>query len=526
MALGRGWTARFILIALGAFAALGFAPLHIWPATGLALAGFYMRVRQVSSWNKPGRAAFGTGLLFGLGWFSASCFWIASAFIERGESFLLLIPPLVGGLAVVLSLFWGFAAAASARIMQGRPAWVAPMIFTGMFMLAELARGHLFSGFPWNLPGYAFEPGGWASQSVWWISIYGLSTLFVGAAALFGHALMQRSWRPFAGTAILLIGVFAYGGIRLSGAPEPGRAEIQPGIVLRLVNVPFRQSDKLDREKSFRIVDQFLATSLQPGVEDVTHIVWPEGAVTGLAIDDIFLLRTMGQSLARIDDTPPIWLMNSLRLEISPDPRTGAPKPAYYNSSVAVSFDASGNPAIAATDDKQKLVPFGEFIPGGEIVETLGARLVSTALGSITGAKEKRVTRFPGLPPLSAQICFEVVFPGLTPRSDVQPEFILNQSNDAWFGDTVGPSQHAAIARYRSIEEGLPMVRSAANGVTGIIDPYGRLTVKIARDRISYIDTTVPKPLKKNKSTRLSIFFVGLLNLAFIVISVAIGRAH
>ena len=526
--LGQEWLAHLAILGLGAFAALGFAPLHIWPATGLALAGFYMRVRQVSAWDRPGRSGFATGLLFGLGWFSASCFWIASAFIERGESFLLLIPPLVGGLAIVLSLFWGLAAAISARIMKTRAAWVGPLIFTATLMLAELARGHLFSGFPWNLPAYAFVPGGWASQSAWWIGVYGLSMAFIAAAALFGHALMERRgravWRPAAVSLLIFAMLFGYGGFRIAKAPEPGQSDIQPGVLLRLVNVPFRQSDKLDPEKSFAIIDRFLAESVQPGVADVTHVIWPEGAVNGLAIDDYLLLRVMGRNLAQVDDTPPVWLMNSLRLEISPDPRTGESRPRYYNSSVAVTFDAAGNPAIAGTDDKKKLVPFGEFIPGGEIVETLGARLVSTALGSLTGAEEKRVTRFPGLPPLSAQICYEVIFPGLTPRGDVAPEVILNQSNDAWFGATMGPAQHAAIARYRTIEEGVPMIRSAANGVSGIIDPYGRLVAQTSRKRVSHIDATLPKALKKQSSTRQANFFVVLLNFAFLVISMAIGR--
>ena len=523
--LGRGWAARLAIVLVGAFAALGFAPLHVWPATLAALAILYIRVREVSRWDRPGRSAFGTGLLFGLGWFSASCFWIASAFIERGPEFLILIPPLVGGLAVLLSLFWGAAAGVSARLMRERASWAGPVVFTASFTLAELARGHVLSGFPWNMAGYAFAPGGALSQSASLFGIYGLTMVVLLVAALAGQAVLMREWRSGAASAVLLASLFAFGAVRLASAPPPDRQPVHPGVTLRLVNVPFRQSDKLDPERSFAVVRAFIDQSVQPGLAGVTHVVWPEGAVNGLAIENGPLLRAMGASLVAETKRPPVWLMNSLRQEISPDSRTGRPQARYYNSAVAVTFDAAGNPAIAATDDKRKLVPFGEFIPGGEIVERLGARLVSTALGSITGAEAKRTARFPGLPPLSAQICYEVIFPGLTPANGTRPAFILNQSNDAWFGDTTGPAQHAAIARYRAIEEGLPMVRAAANGVTGVFDPYGRTVVMLTVTEPSHIDTTLPKPLNRKQKLKVVNFIITLLNLCLVVIVRTLRRS-
>ncbi|MGB6230064.1 MAG: hypothetical protein WBF53_08050, partial [Litorimonas sp.] len=104
---GRGWLHRLAVVASGALAVFGFAPFHLWGLVLLALALLFVRLLGISGWERPGRAGFATGLLFGLGWFSASCFWIASAFIERGPEFIPMIPPLVGGLAVLLSLFWG-----------------------------------------------------------------------------------------------------------------------------------------------------------------------------------------------------------------------------------------------------------------------------------------------------------------------------------------------------------------------------------------------------------------------------------
>lgn len=521
----QGWASTLSVIALGATAVLGFAPFHFWGLTLLSLIGLFVRLVGVSQWGRPRRAGFNTGLLFGLGWFSASCFWIASAFIERGPEFVPMIPPLVGGLAVLLSLFWGLAGVMTA--WAGRDGSVVRMVvvFSAAFTLAELARGHLLSGFPWNMAAYAFEPGGAISQTASLFGVYGLTMIAYAVAALAGWALISRVWVPGLASIAVMGGLFGFGSLRLSDT----RTDIQPGVVLRLVAVPFRQSEKMNPVSSLEIVNRYLGVSLEPGIEDVTHLVWPEGAVNGLAIEDEGLLRFLGQELVARTETPPVWLMSSLRQEIRPD-RSGSPRRYYYNSSFAVTFDRDGNPAVAASNDKRKLVPFGEFIPGGEIVEAIGARLVSTALGSITPAPEKRVVIFPGLPPISPQICYEVIFPGLTPRGSADtpaPQAILNQSNDAWFGGTVGPAQHAAIARYRAIEEGIPLIRSAANGISGVFDGYGRAGQALDGKSEAYIDAVLPLPIggkvhMRWVNTGLAIFNVSLL-LLILLFNVGFG---
>ena len=521
-AMRWGW--RATVAGLGAVGALSFAPLHIWPAALVALAGLYWRVMHVAATAaRPGRSAFGTGLLFGLGWFSASCFWIADAFVQRGPEFIVMIPPLVGGLAVLLSLFWGVACALTARVTGGRGVWLAPLAFASAFSLAELARGHVLSGFPWNLPAYAFAPGGWVSQVAAWIGVYGLSFVIVLGCAWLGAGLRARDWRPCALGAGLLASLAGLGALRLGAVAAPGALPVQPGVVMRIISVPFRQSEQFDPVRRFQIGSSYIAASTAPGIEDVSHLIWPEGAVPGFAIDNESLLRAVGGDLAVTTERPPVWIMNSLREEVSPDPRTGEPRSRIYNSSVAVTFDANGNPAIHSSNDKRKLVPFGEFIPGGEVVEALGARVLSTALGSITGAPEKRAARFPGLPLGSPQICYEVIFPGLTPRGGARPEFILNQSNDAWFGAGAGPQQHAAIARYRAIEERVPLVRAAANGVSGMFDPYGREVARVYPGQL-HVDTVLPLPGAKGPNMALISGALALLNLCLVLIARTFGR--
>ena len=519
----RGWLPRVMIIGAGAVSALGFAPFHIWGTTLFALTVLFIRLHGVAVWEKPGRAGFWTGLLFGLGWFSASCFWIASAFIERGPEFIPMIPPLVGGLAVLLSLFWGVAGGLVSRFSEGDTPTLSALLFIGAFTLAELARGHVLSGFPWNMAAYAFEPGGMISQSAHWVGVYGLTMLSFLIAAGLGLVWTQRQLSLSLVPLGVLAGLFGLGLVRLHTAPAPA---LQPGVVLRLVAVPFRQSEKINRATAAQITDAHVSLSISPGLDRISHLVWPEGAVNGLAMEDYGFLNFVGVNLAAATNEPPVWLMNSLRQEIKPD-RDGRPRPTYYNSAVAVTFDELGTPTVAGVNDKAKLVPFGEFIPGGEWVERFGGRLVSTALASITAAPEKRISDFPGLPPISPQICYEVIFPGLTPRQTEEepaPQAILNQSNDAWFGGTTGPAQHAAIARYRAIEEGLPLIRSAANGVSGVFDSYGRADKILDGKSAEFLDAPLPTALGPSISIRLMNLILLLLNLCLVVTSVALVK--
>ena len=422
-----------------------------------------------------------------------------------------MIPPLVGGLAVLLSLFWGAAGALTAR-QDGL--WRQGAVFVAAFTLAELARGHVLSGFPWNMAAYAYAPGGAISQSASLFGVYGLTGVSYLMAALVGAGFLTRSLRPAFGAAITLAGLFGFGTYRLSSASS----ESHPGVTLRLVSVPFRQSEKINPDTSLGIVNAFLGVSLEPGIESVTHLVWPEGAVNGFAVEDDALLTYLGGELALRTQTPPVWLMNSLRREQGLD-KKGMRKTYYYNSAVAVTFDQAGAPAVAGWNDKKKLVPFGEFIPGGVWVERIGAKLVSTAIASITPAPEKRVSQFPGLPPISPQICYEVIFPGLTPKGTPAPQAILNQSNDAWFGSTFGPAQHAAIARYRAIEEGLPLIRSAANGVSGVFDSYGRAERVLDGKRVGHLDTVLPISVGETVDMTRVNAVLALLNLCIILVS-------
>ena len=502
-----GWTGRALGLGLGALAVLGHAPFHFWPIAIVSLACLFVRLDKASNAARPARRGFSVALWWGIGYFAAGTFWVGSAFIERGPEFIPIMPFMVGGLALLLALFWALAGAFLAR-SKVSGLW-AVIGFTAAFTLAELTRGHIFGGFPWNLPAYIFEAGSRPSQIARWIGAYGLSALVLFISAAFGQALLQRkSIAPFVLSAVPIIGLYAVGHVRLAGA----ELAYQPDIKLRIVSVPFKQSQMMTQNGAVAVTNDFIKSSLQPGIKDVTHVVWPEGAVRGFrgpAMDDPNLLNAVGSGLASKDDTPPVWLMNSLQTEIDDGRRR------YYNVSVAVEFDAYGVPIRTVSNRKRKLVAFGEHIPFMDWFEDVQFPLISTNLASISPAKEKRLADFPGLPRLSPQLCYEVVFPGLTPRGDGKPaEFILNQSNDAWFGRSAGPAQHANIAAYRAIETGLPIIRAASNGISGQFDPYGRIQNVVVVGKTTHIDVMLVKPLKFNDNTSLLNLVLLLINLS------------
>lgn len=525
----RGWRGRILDIALGALAVLGQAPFHLWGVMLIVLALLklrldYMRLEE----GRPAGRAFYIAGRFGFGYFLFGLFWIGSAFIARGPAFIPLMPPMIIGLALLLALFWAVAGYFYKGSRLG--AFGSAIAFTALFSLAEFGRGHILSGLPWNLTGYIFPAGGQISQNAAYIGVYGLTCLvFLISAALSSIVFARRKPRLIWGPVLacgLILALFVSGQARLSGA----KINYVNGVKLRIAQVPFDQKDKLDAQKSVEIVNQFLEVSLRDGLGDISHIIWPEGAVNGLVLRNRSLIASFGQALIARTPEPPVWLLQTLRHEQKPfesDDEATRVVDQYYNSSAAITFDGQGNAQLAAFSDKSKLVPFGEFIPGGKLAERLGFKTLSTVLASLSPAQQKENSDYPGLPRVSAQICYEIIFPGLTPRSKTAPaQWILNQSNDAWYGRSIGPHQHFNQARYRAIEEGLPLIRAASNGLSGAVDPYGRVLKQAgARENIA-LDVRLPKSIKPVVEISVISIFLLLIILFFSILYARDGKGY
>lgn len=458
---------------------LSMAPWGFWPAMIAGFGGFYFLMTKM----KTRRAVFAAGWLFGFGYFSCGLWWIANALLVPGNPFSWVWPLAIAGLPAMLAFFPALAAYVAARFsdLKTIPGF---LLFIALMGISEWLRGHVFTGFPWNLYGYAWN--GWAAmmQNDAWAGPYMLTLLTVFWAALpaFLYVSDESAKRKAAAAtlaALLFTGCLTFGQWRLSG-PDPGTND---NVNLLIVQPNIRQDEKWDNSKAG---ENLYNLSLLSGAQNddggkTTLILWPETAITADALINPqarAIIRPALESYAG-----PVYLLTGLlRFETKTD------KEVYFNSVAAIGRGLG----IAAVYDKSHLVPFGEYIPFQKIMP-FGPFV---RLEGFTQGQGPQTLELSGIPAFSALVCYEIIFPGaVVSRKGPRPEFILNVTNDAWYGDSPGPRQHFMQARFRAIEEGLPVVRSANTGISGLIDPYGRPLLTIGIDSRGAERISLPKPL-------------------------------
>jgi apolipoprotein N-acyltransferase len=462
------WSAG--VLAAGGLTGLAFAPFHVAPAFLVGLAVLIAALGDAQGRLRPVRAGFWRGWLFAFGMFLAGLNWVANAFFVDPEKFAALAIPALLALPGGLALFWGVAGALAVRI-GGRGAGFACLV-AGLAGLAELARSHVLTGFPWNLPGHIWPAGGAMSQTAALIGAHGLSMLTLAAFALLAAgvlaALARRPARAIAAPVVAggaLLGAVAGFGIWRLAQPAPG----PDGPVVAVVEAGYTQAQKWDPANALPITRTYLDLLDAPQARDAALIVWPEGALPYLMLDQPEVMtaiearlggRVLATGLAREDSGP-----EGRRL---------------YNSLAIFARDARGF-HIAGLYDKMHLVPFGEYVPFGAVFDALGLRsLVSYGTDFTPGPSPRVALRVPGIGPAAPLICYEAIFPGAPVRGADGPRWLLNVSVDAWFGTFAGPAQHFNQARYRAIEEGRPLVRSASGGTSAIVDARGRVLASVS----------------------------------------------
>lgn len=518
--LSYGWRRRGIAFGAGAVSALAQAPFHIAPVLFLT---FPVLVWLLDGAAAPGRTglrrlrpAAAVGWLFGFGYFLAGLWWIGAAFLVEAETFGWMMPIAVLALPAGLALFTA-AGAAVARLL-----WVdSPLRILSLSLAltaAELARGHLFTGFPWNLIGQAVGFSDLTAQAASVVGVYGLTALglvvFATPAVLAADETAGRRWTRGAVLAIAALAVagdLGYGAFRLASAPAlladddgGGRPRV------RIVQPAIDQARKWDPESRLAAVDGLIDLSERRtdertlGSLSFALVVWPETALP-------FFLTEQPAALARIGEMvgPGTLLVTGApRVEPAGDGRL------YYNSVYAI---AEGGRIVDAYD-KVHLVPFGEYLPLEPVLSRLGLAKLAEGVGGFSAGPGNRTVQLPGLGSAGFLVCYEIIFPGAVVSQDERPDFLINVTNDAWFGNTPGPYQHFDLARMRAIEEGLPVIRSANTGISGIIDGYGRVMVSLDLGTRGVVDGFLPTALPR---TPFSIYGPYLL-LTFYVFSVTL----
>lgn len=505
-----GWRRIAAAFGFGALSAVALPPAHLWP---FAVAGFAALHWLLDGAARP-RGGFGIAWAFSFGYFAASLYWIAFALLVDAPKFAWMIPFATLGLSAGLAAFAGLAGWAFVRV--GARGVAGALLLAVLWTVGEWLRGHVLTGFPWNLVGTVWGGVPSMMQVAALFGTYGLSLLTVALGALLAAAIrpaarasgrIGANWSGPILAALVLAAAWGGGAWRLSDVP---RANV-PDIALRLVQPDVPQSLKWDpaaRERNFRAL---LELTKVPGFADRTHLVWPESAVP-FALDNDARLR-----LAIAAVTPAGGLTITGALRVANDVAGGV---RVWNSVHAV--DGSGT--LIASYDKFHLVPFGEYVPLRRYLTPLGVEKITAGAIDFSAGPGPVTLDLPGLPPASPLICYEVIFPGEVVAATRRPGWLVNVTNDAWFGITAGPHQHFASARFRAVEEGLPVVRAANNGISGVIDPYGRVTAQLALGRRGVLDAALPAALAPTPYARYGDMLLAALTVIVLAIAWALRR--
>lgn len=483
-----GWLALATAFLFGALAAAAMQPLLFWP---ILFASFPVLVWVLDGIHAGrGRSlrasirAFCVGWVFGFGYFLASLYWIGAAFLVEAETYAWMMPLALAALPAGMALYWALAMAIAALVWT--PGLGRIFLLAALLSLSEWLRGRLFTGFPWNALGYAAEAFDGLSQLAAYVGVWGLTFLVVLWASLPAALADADRGRLRTTAALLLLGSMlplgVTGAIRLNEAPLG--AAMGPSLRIVQPNVP--QSDKWRTGNARRILEELIAmSSAGAGAAggDLRIVVWPESSVP-------FLIDEEPEALAIIADVLPDdahLLMGSLRRTS----RFSADSQRVYNSL----FVLDGSGRIVAIYDKQHLVPYGEYLPLSAWLEPLGLRRLVKVPGSFDWGPGPQMVSVPGIPPFSPLICYEAIFPSEVTPAATRPEWLLNVTNDGWFGFTSGPYQHLAQARFRAIEQGLPLVRAANTGISAVIDAHGRVLESLPLGSQGIIEASIPQSL-------------------------------
>jgi len=501
--LSWGWRRRVIAFGSGAVGALAMPPFAMFPVM-IAPMSVAVWLIDGSADRSDGRravagllAAFGTGWWIGLGYFLAGLWWVGAACLVDAEKFLWAVPFSVLALPAALAFFPAFGCALARLLWLPGPLRVFALAFG--LGVSEWSRGLLLTGFPWNDLGMALGANLTLAQLASIIGLHGLTFLsiaiFATPATLWSVGEHRMFPAPTILAALALLLVAGYGALRL----EAPASQTVPDAKLRIIQPNVSQDASFAPENKDAILHRYFLLSARDangrtdGARGVTHLIWPESAFP-------FILSRDAQTISDIADflrSGATLITGAARLDSD-----GNGDPVYFNSIEVL--DRNG--LTRERYDKQHLVPFGEYLPFERWLDRAGITQFVQFPGGFSPGSGPRVLRVPGLPAALPMICYEAIFPaeiGDTFSGTRRPGWMLNLTDDAWFGLTPGPYQHYAQARLRAIELGIPLVRVANSGRSAVVDGLGREIAFAPLGLEAVLDFELPKPLPPTWQSRL-----------------------
>ena len=496
---------RLIAFAAGAIAATGFAPLNLWPLMFIGLVLLIALVKCAPSW----KATSARGWFWGWGHFIVCSNWIAHAFTFQDN-----MPHWLGWIAVVglgayLALFVGLCAGVS-WFARAKPLPFT-LIFTACWIVVEMLRARLFSGYAWDPIGVMWANVDYYAPTRWlapWLGTYAMSGLTVIIAGLF---LVKSRVTHI----MLALWVLSFG-YSLVGHSSPRKTTGQHEPLLTIVQPNIPEQAFHDPSTDFANFIKLMRTSGTPAPAHPRLILWPEGSLS----DDIEHDDYARQQLAIILAPKDILVAggDSLIYKTRKTREGGTTSRLVAAANTTFALDAKAR--IIGRYDKAHLVPGGEYLPLRSILSRIGLnRLVPGDLDFIPGPGPRTIP-IPGFGKMGNVICYEIIFSGEVTDRAHRPDFIFNPSNDAWFG-AWGPPQHLAQAQMRALEEGVPIIRSTPTGISAVIDAEGRILQSLPLGAQSAITAAIPNALPLTFFAQ----FGNLIPLIIAFITAAIGIA-
>ena len=467
------WGTGCLLGAAGLLCAFAFSPWHFFPV----LFGSFSFLLAALSIARGLGQAFAFGWVFGTGYFAGGLYWLEHPFVVAdlgsGAGFVAVFL-----LSATLGL-WVGAVCLLAKVSQLSGVKLCAAVAT-LWTLTEWARGTVpLGGFPWNLAGYTWAFSDELIQVASLVGVFGLSGWTIFAATLPGGliagSISRLQTSVWAGAIIAVFGLaWLFGSDRLGNDPQTMVANVK----LRLVQANVSQGEKQDpNSREQRLLDH-VELSRTYSDHPITHIIWPE---TALAFP-LSKTPTIRDSVSQVVPENGLLLTGAIRMEVGQD--------VIWNGLAVV--NAHGE--VVGSYDKRKLVPFGEYIPFRKWISF--AKIITGGLDFSPGRGPTNLT-ISGLPTFRPLICYEAIFPGSIVEDRDRPKCLLNLTNDGWFGYTAGPYQHFTQARMRSVEEGLPLIRSANTGISAVVDSYGRIVASLNLGEEGVLDSGLPVHLEQ-----------------------------
>jgi apolipoprotein N-acyltransferase len=485
--IAQGWRRALLALASGLVSVLALPPFHLWPLLFLTFPVLVWLLDGAGGGARGVWRAALTGWLFGFGYLLAGLYWLGHAFLVDAQTFGWMLPFAVLAVPAGLAIFPA-AGAALARLLWTR---AAPRILAlaAALTATEWLRGHVLTGFPWNTFGYALNAPslaqGAALVGIWGLTFLAIAAFATPATLADSRADTRRPWLPVTLAIAVLAALATYGTLRLARTPTTFVA----GVQLRIMQPNLQQDEKFDYAAKDRVMKHYLdlsrrVTGAAPrGIGDVTHLIWPESAFP-------FYLRREREALEQIGDLLPegtVLITGADRIE---DPKPGQVS-RIYNSIMVLDHDGR----VTDIYDKVHLVPFGEYLPFQSVLERIGFVQLTKVEGGYLAGEPRRALTVPGAAPVVPLLCYEIIFPHELMPPGERPGWLVNLTNDGWFGISTGPYQHLEQSRLRAIETGLPLVRAANTGISAVIDPLGRTIESLPLGAEGVLDAPLPQPV-------------------------------